>query len=252
MSSKTRASLTIDGSLATVTIATEGGLNIMSKAAVAQLGEVIEQVRESDGIRFTVIRAEGKVFIAGADIKEMSGYDAAAAEEFGRLGSSVCDVIEALPSITIAAIQGAAVGGGCEIALACDFRIAVAKARLGLPETTLGLLPGWGGVPRAVKLLGAPVAKRLIFGGLPLSAEQANAIGLIDDVVPDGPALDAAVMKLCDCLIKGSPKAIALVKRTLRDGKDVTAFADCFNNPESREGMTAFIEKRPAAWASTI
>lgn len=249
MSSNTRASLIIDGSLATVTIATEGGLNIMSQAVVAQFGEVIEQVQESDGIRFTVIRAEGKVFIAGADIKEMSGYDGAAAEEFGRIGSALCDAIEALPSITIAAIQGAAMGGGCEIALACDFRIATAKVKIGLPETTLGLLPGWGGIPRAVKLLGGPIAKRLIFGGLPISADDARAIGLIDEVVPDASALDQAVKKLRDSLIKGGPKAIALVKRALRDGQDVTAFANCFTNPESREGIKAFVEKRPAQWA---
>ncbi len=250
MGSNTQSTLAIDGSLATVTISTVDGLNVMSTKTVTQLGEVIDQVASHPQIRFTVLQAEGKVFVAGADIKEMSSFDPAAARSFGQLGTAVCNAIEALPSITVAAIQGAALGGGCELALACDFRIATTKVKIGLPETTLGLIPGWGGIPRAAKLLGPPAAKRLVFGGTPLDAKKARQMGLIDEVVPDSAALDEAVAKLRASLMKGSPAAIALVKRALRDGEDVAAFAACFTGPESREGMAAFVEKRAANWAA--
>jgi len=249
MTNTTRADLSIDGSLATVTITTEGGLNIMSPAAIRQFGDVIDKVRDADGIRMTIIRAEGKVFVAGADIKQMSRFDQAAALEFGQAGSRVCDAIESLPCITVALIQGAAMGGGCEIALACDFRIASANVKIGLPETTLGLIPGWGGILRSTKLLGRSVAMRMVFGGKPLSADDAKTAGLIDQVVPSVDAMDAAVADLRVSLVKGSPAAIALVKRVLQDGRDVDAFAECFTNDESREGMAAFAEKRAAAWA---
>jgi len=251
MSSTTCANLAVDGSLATVTIATDGGLNVMSTDAIRRLGQAIEQIRAHDDIRFTVIRAEGKVFVAGADIKEMADYQPHDARQFGELGSAVCDAIEALPSITLAALQGAALGGGCEIALACDFRIAASNVRIGLPETTLGLIPGWGGIPRAVRRLGETTAKRLIFSGSAITAEEAKAIGLIDEVVSDAVALEDAIDKHRAYFTNGSPAAVALVKRALRDDKDVAAFADCFTTPQSREGMTAFIEKRNANWTQT-
>ncbi len=248
MSSNTTAHVSVDGSVATITITTPDGLNIMSGDAIKRLGDAVAKVADDRSVRFTVIRAEGKVFVAGADIKEMSGFGPQEATQFGRDGSGVCDAIETLPSITIAALQGGALGGGCEIALACDFRIATANVKIGLPETTLGLIPGWGGVPRAYKLLGAPMAKRLIFSGNPLSADQAKSVGLVDEVVPDAATLDEAIQLLQQTLIKGSPAAIALAKRAMRDGRDVEAFADCFRNEASKEGMTAFVEKRPASW----
>lgn len=248
MSSNTTANVTIDGRLATITISTSDGLNVMSTDAISRLGAAVDQVADATDIRYTVIRAEGKVFVAGADIKEMSGYQPQDAQKFGELGSSVCDAIETLPSITLAAMQGAALGGGCEIALACDFRIAVSRAKIGLPETTLGLLPGWGGIPRAVRVLGESAAKRLIFSGAVISAEEAESIGLIDEMASDADALETAIRKHRDYFTKGSPAAVALVKQALRDGKDVAAFADCFAGAESREGMTAFIEKREPTW----
>lgn len=248
MSSETRSELSLDGAMAVVTISTTDGLNVMSTAAVTQLGEVIDAVARNADIRCTVIRATGKVFVAGADIKQMSSFDVAAARSFGQTGSAVCDAIENLPSITIAALQGAALGGGCEIALACDFRIATQKVKIGLPETTLGLLPGWGGIPRSVKLVGAPAAKRMMFGGAPLSAARAHEIGLVDELVEDETALDNAITDMRKSFTRGGPSAIALIKRALRDGEDVSAFAACFAAAESKEGMAAFAEKRAANW----
>ncbi len=250
MSSNTQSTATIDGPIATITISTEDSLNVMSSEAMSRLGDAVAKVAADPNVRFTIIRAEGKVFIAGADIKEMMPYDAAAAQKFGELGSSVCDAIEALPSITIAALQGAALGGGFEIALACDFRIAVGKAKIGLPETTLGLIPGWGGIPRAVRLAGQARAKKLIFSGNPIAATDGVAMGLIDTVVDDADALDTEIKNWITGFDRGGPQAVALVKRAIQDGKDVAAFADCFNTEQAREGMTAFAEKRPASWVT--
>ncbi len=249
MSITTQSTAVIDGAYATITISTESGLNVMSAEAMRSLGAAVEKVASAEGVRFTAIRAEGKVFVAGADIKEMSACDADQAREFGRLGSGVCDAIAALPCVTVAVLQGAAAGGGCEIALACDFRIATARVKIGLPEVTLGLIPGWGGIPRAARILGCTQAKRLIFSGSLISAEEANRIGLITSVVADADGLADELGSLWELFVKASPAAIGLVKRALRDGDDVGAFADCFRNAESREGMAAFVEKRAAKWA---
>ncbi len=246
--SSTNAEVTIDGQRATITISTETGVNVMSTGAAKRLEDAIDTVAKSDTVRFTVIRAEGKVFVAGADIKEMANYTREQAAEFGELGARVFNKIEALPSVTIAAINGAALGGGFELVLACDFRIAVERAKLGLPETSLGLLPGWGGIQRTINRAGEQAAKRLIFSANAISATDAKSINLVDEVVPDINALDDAVKTFCNTLIKGSPAAINLVKRAIRDGDAVSAFADCFTNSESKEGMNAFIEKRPATW----
>lgn len=249
MSSYTRAELTIDGSLATVTISTGEGLNVMSSKTTTQFGEVVDQLANKPEIRFVVFRGAGKVFIAGADIKEMCTFDAAAARNFGQIGKALCDAIEALPMVTVAALNGAALGGGCEVALACDFRIATSQVKIGLPETTLGLLPAWGGIPRAIKLVGISTAKRLIFGGTPVSAKQAKELGLIDEVVSDDEALDKALENLRASLTSGGPVAVGLAKRAMRDGQDIAAFAACFNDSESQEGLKAFAEKRKASWA---
>lgn len=250
MSSNTQSTATIDGPIATITISTDDGLNVMSTDAMARLGDAVAKVAQSEGVRFTIIRAEGKVFVAGADIKEMTPFDHAAGQKFGELGSAVCDAIENLPSVTIAALQGAALGGGCEIAVACDFRIAVANAKIGMPETTLGLIPGWGGIPRSVRLAGMSAAKRLMFSGAFISAEEGHKLGLIDAVVSDADALDTEIKNWIAGFDRGGPAAIGLIKRAIRDGKDVAAFADCFNTDQAREGMTAFAEKRPASWVT--
>ena len=215
---------------------------------MSELGLAFDELEADENIGCIVLTGSDKAFAAGADIKEMSAYGPDEARAFGELGSGVCDAIESIPSITIAVLQGAALGGGFEISLACDFRIAVAAVKMGLPETMLGLLPGWGGIPRTMGLIGQARAKRLIFSGAPVSAEKAARIGLIDEVVDDAAGLNDAIKRMCDSFSKGSPAAIALVKRSLREGRFVDAFTDCFAGPESREGMTAFAEKRPANW----
>jgi enoyl-CoA hydratase len=245
----TAADVTIDGPLATITLSTpDTGVNVLSTDALARLESAVDAVACAENVRFAVFRAEGKVFVAGADIKEMVNYTREDALKFGQLGSNVFDKLEQLPCVTVAAINGAALGGGLELALACDFRIAVEKARIGLPETSLGLLPGWGGIPRVTRIAGLQAAKRLIFSAAALPAIEAAKLGLIDQVVPDTDALDDAIKALGAAINTGSPAAIALVKRAMRDQNPVAAFGDCFENSESKEGMSAFLEKRPAKW----
>ena len=182
MSNITEVKVAVDGCRASLTFTSESGLNVSSRETLARLAHGVETLAGNPAVRLTVVRAEGKVFLAGADIKEMSGFDADRAREFSVFGNRTMDSLALLPSITVAAIQGAALGGGCEIALACDFRIAVKSAKIGLPETTLGLIPGWGGTKRALRLLGPSRARRLIFGGAMLSAQDALEIGLIDEL----------------------------------------------------------------------
>ena len=248
MSNITEVKVAVDGCRASLTFTSESGLNVSSRETLARLAHGVETLAGNPVVRLTVVRAEGKVFLAGADIKEMSGFDADRAREFSVFGNRTMDSLALLPSITVAAIQGAALGGGCEIALACDFRIAVKRAKIGLPETTLGLIPGWGGTKRALRLLGPSRARRLIFGGAMLSAQDALEIGLIDEVVAEEADLGPAIERLFESMQRGGPRAIAMAKRAFATGDEPAAFAECFAGSESREGMAAFMEKRPATW----
>lgn len=248
MASNTQVQARIDGTSATITFVTEGRPNVMSTEVLGRLEKAVQTVAQAEGVRFCVLRGEGKVFVAGADIKEMVSFDSARARTMAEHGHRVMDAIASLPCVTLAAIHGPALGGGCEIALACDFRIAVSSAIIGLPETSLGLIPGWAGTQRLPRLVGAAAARRLIFSAVPVSAEEAHKLGLVDEVVESLDALNHAVDTWQARFIKGGPQAIALAKRAMRTGDEISAFVACFDEGESREGMAAFIEKRKAAW----
>jgi len=247
--SKTDVQVQIEGPHVTLTFVTEGGVNVLSSEVLKRFQAAVAAVAQDSRVRSTVIRAEGKVFVAGADIKEMSGFKHVEARAYGQLGQDVLNDLAALPSITVAAINGAALGGGLELALACDFRLAVKSAKLGLPEVTLGLIPGWNGIPRLTKLIGASRAKRMYLSANPVTAgEEGVAWGIVDEIVNSAEDLDARVVAFCKSFRKASPSAVALAKRATRDSDDLSAFADCFGKPDAREGMAAFVEKRPASW----
>jgi len=212
-----------------------------------QLGARVAEVAASD-VRWTVFASEGKAFAAGADIKSMAGASAGKARAYGELGQRVIDAIEALPSITIAMIHGAALGGGCELILGCDFRIAVASAKIGLPEVTLGIIPGWSGIIRLTKLIGPARAKRLYLSGVPVCGEEALRLGLVDELVETPEELPGRVDVFCRSFARAAPEAVRLAKRVSRDGDDLSAFAESFTFDDSREGIAAFMEKRPATW----
>ena len=246
--SKTQVRLEIEGAHATITFFTEGGLNVLSPTVLHSFGAAVARVRTDGTVRTTVVQAEGKVFLAGADVKVMADYNAENARDYGMRGQEVFNDLAALPSVTVAAINGAALGGGLELVLACDFRIAVKSAKLGLPEVSLGLIPGWGGIGRLSKLVGPSRAKRLYLSGMPVSADDGHGFGLVNEVVNSVEDLEPRVAAFCKTFKRASPAAIALAKRATRDMDDLSAFADCFKNRESREGIAAFLEKRPASW----
>jgi enoyl-CoA hydratase len=221
---------------------------VLSPDVLHSFGAAVAKVKRDPHVRTTVIQAEGKVFLAGADVKVMANYGAEDAREYGAMGQGVLNDLAAIPSVSIVAINGAALGGGLELALACDFRVAVKSAKLGLPEVSLGLIPGWGGIIRLTKLIGPSRAKRLYLSGLPVSADDGYPFGLVDEVVNSVEDLGPRVAALCKSLRRASPAAVALAKRAARDMDDLRAFADCFHTTDCREGMAAFLEKRPASW----
>lgn len=248
--SQTDVRLDKQGDVATITFFSGEGVNIFSSRVVGLLGEAVEKVATDARLRFVVIRGEGKVFMAGADIAQMHSFTPDQALAFGRKGHTIFDALERLPQVTFAAINGHALGGGTEVSMACDFRIAVATAKLGQPETRLGLIPGWGGTQRMPRLLPLGVARRLLFSGEQITAEYAKQIGLVDEVVPTPADLDAALQRWFAALAPASPNAIKHVKRSLLTGKEAEEFAECFVSDESRAGIGAFLEKKPAPWTT--
>ncbi len=251
MSDHTHAVLDRQGNRASVTFRTEAGLNVASIEFLRELEGVVDELAEDNNIRFVLFRAEGKAFLAGANIKAMANYDAAEAQAMAEFGHRVLNKVEALPQVTVAALQGVTLGGGCEFAMACDFRFAVKSINIGQPEVLLGLIPGWGGTIRLPKLVGPAQAKRLIFSGEGIKAEMAHEIGLVDEIVNSAEDLWPLIDAFFDKLIKGGPAAIAGVKEALQTGDEIGGFANCFTRSESREGMTAFLEKRPANWTQS-
>ncbi len=246
--SETTVHVEIDGVHATIALVTDSGINVLSYNVLHSLGAAIAKVKRDPRVRTTVVRAEGKVFAAGADVKAMSQFGETEAREYGAFGQGVFNDLESLPSITVASINGAALGGGLELALACDFRIAVKHAKLGLPEVTLGLIPGWNGIGRLTKLVGPSHAKKLYMSGLPVSAEEGVGWGVVDEIVNSADDLTPRVTAFCKSFKRAAPAAIALAKRASRDMDDLSAFADCFRQTQSQEGMAAFLEKRTAQW----
>lgn len=243
-----------DGTIATLTINRPEALNALNSAVIAALGAAVDELADDRTVRVVVVTGAGeKGFVAGADIGEMKDLDAAEAMAFARNGQGVFARLAALPQPVIAAVNGFALGGGCELALACDIRIASENARFAQPEVGLGITPGFGGTQRLARLIGPGQAKLLIFSGQRLTAAEALAIGLVERVVPADQLL-ATARELAAKMAANSPVAIANSKRAidcglqlrLSEGCDVeaAAFGDCFRSPDQREGMDAFYAKR--------
>jgi len=203
------------------------------------------------------LTGEGRAFAAGADIAEMRGLDPQQAQAFSRLGHGVMDALESLVVPTIAAVNGYALGGGCELACACDWIYASEKARFGQPEVKLGLIPGFGGTGRLVRRVGSAWAKELVLGGEPIDAETALRIGLVNRLFAPEALLDATLAAAEQIAGKG-PLAIATAKRVILQGQDAdartahaleqAAFGVISAGAERAEGMDAFLEKREPAF----
>ena len=241
------------GAVALLTLAREEALNALDRGLLHALEARIDELAQDESVRAVVLTGAGRAFAAGADIAQMRGMTPAEAESFSRLGHRVFARLEALPVPTIAAVNGYALGGGCELACACDWIYASAKARFGQPEVNLGILPGFGGTSRLARRVGIAWAKELVLTGAPIPAEEALRIGLVNRVFAPEELLDKALAAGATIAEKG-PLAVAAAKRVLQEGQDVDprvahtleqhAFGLVFSTEDRAEGMAAFLEKR--------
>jgi enoyl-CoA hydratase len=241
----------VDGALATVTIAREAALNALSSKVIAELTGACGELEVSTDVRAVIVTGAGKAFVAGADIAEMRELSPRQAQAFAGMGGALAAAIEGSEKPWIAAVNGFALGGGCEIAVACDIRYAASGAKLGQPEVNLGIIPGWGGTQRIARLCGLGVAKELIFTGRIVDAEEALRIGLVNAV--HDPVLDKA-RDVGTLLASKSPIALRLMKELANRalGGDHASnleaegetFGELFSSEDAKEGLAAFAEKR--------
>jgi enoyl-CoA hydratase len=227
-------------------------MNALDRPTLEELRDRLLELRDDAEARVVVLTGSGeRAFVAGADIRYMSGLGEAEATEWGELGHNVGQLLETMPKPTIAAINGFALGGGCELALACDLRYASSSAKLGQPEINLGIIPGWGGTQRLARVCGLGVAKELILTGRPVHADEALRIGLVNGV--SDPVLDKA-LEVARLLASKGPLALAAAKRALNHAlqgdhvdnlrREANEFGGLFETEDAREGMTAFTQKR--------
>jgi enoyl-CoA hydratase len=243
------------GSVALLTLNRPDVLNALDRALLERLRDTVRSLRADAGLRALVLTGAGRAFAAGADIAEMRRMTPLEAEAFSRLGHETLAALEALPVPTLAAVNGFALGGGCELACACDFIYAARRARFGQPEVNLALLPGFGGTSRLLRRVGVAWAKELVLVGEPIGTEIAERIGLVNRSFEDPEALLAAALETCEAIAKKGPAAVALAKRVLQEGQDAdvrtahaleaAAFGLVFASRDREEGMDAFLEKRP-------
>ncbi len=229
-------------------------MNALDVATLSELGDHLAELRADDDVRVIVLTGAGeKAFAAGADIKYMSALSVEAAKEWGGLGHQVGQLLETGPKASIAAINGFALGGGCELALACDLRYAASTAKLGQPEVNLGIFPGWGGTQRLARVCGLGVAKDLILTGRVVDADEALRLGLVNGVFEPGELLEKTLAVARTIASKG-PLAISAAKAAINHAlqgdhvenleAEADAFGELFSSSDAREGMTAFVEKR--------
>jgi enoyl-CoA hydratase len=249
-----RLSVLVDreGAVATVTVNRPDAMNAVDRPTLEELRDRLRELEVDPAIGVVVLTGAGeKAFVAGADIKYMSGLSAKEALAWGELGHESARLLETMPKPTIAAVNGFALGGGCELALACDLRYAGSTAKFGQPEINLGIIPGWGGTQRLARVCGIGVAKDLVLTGRLIDADEALRVGLVGAL--HDPPIEKA-REVADLLASRSPVALAAAKRALNRvlGGDhlenlrleAKEFGDLFATADAKEGLTAFAEKR--------
>jgi enoyl-CoA hydratase len=232
-------------------------MNALNTQTLGELEKAISQLGDDDSVRVVIITGEGKAFVAGADIAEMKDMSKEQAENFSNNGQMVFDLIASLEKPVIAAVNGFALGGGCELAMACDVRIASEKAKLGQPEVNLGVIPGFAGTQRLSRLVGTAKAKELIFTADMVDAQSALSIGLVNQVVPAEQLMDTC-MEMAKKIAAKGPLAVRLAKKVIDKGIEAkldegshiesSEFGECFASGQAKEGMLAFLEKRKPNW----
>ena len=244
----------LDGGITILKISAPKSLNALNSKVLTELDNFVDSI--DPATRVLIITGDGeKAFVAGADISEMAHLDEQEGYEFGKLGAAVFRKIEVLPIPVIAAVNGFALGGGCELAMACDIRIASAKAKFGQPEVGLGIIPGFSGTYRLPKLVGQGYAKEMIYTGKIIRADEALRIGLVNSVHEPEELMPAAIA-MAQKMVACAPTAICLAKLSINENYDLNApealeldsklFGKCFATADQKEGMDAFLNKRPA------
>ncbi|UPQ84995.1 enoyl-CoA hydratase-related protein [Ignavigranum ruoffiae] len=250
--------LVIEDAIATLTINQPKSLNALTTEVLSEIGQAIEEVENNLDIRALIITGAGeKSFVAGANIVEMKDKNALEGEIFGRLGNEVFYKLSTLRQPTIAAVNGFALGGGCELAMACDIRLASENALFGQPEVGLGITPGFGGTQRLARLVGPGIAKELIYSARNVKAAEAKEIGLVNRVVALEELLPEA-KKLAEKIAKQAPLAVEKAKEMINKGLDlplaagidveVQGFGLLFSTEDQKAGMTAFVNKEKATF----
>ena len=236
-----------------MTISRPEALNALNSQVLTDLDAAIGQVEADNDIYVVILTGEGRSFVAGADIGEMKGFSAIDGKRFGVHGGTVFLKLENLSKPVIAAINGFALGGGCELAMACDIRLASEKAKFGQPEVGLGITPGFGGTQRLPRIVGVSKAMELILTGKTIGAAEAKAIGLVSEVYPPEELMDKA-LELANAICANAQIAVCQSKRCIRMGMqtdiataaafEAEAFGVCCGTEDKNEGMSAFLEKR--------
>lgn len=248
--------LTVEGPIAVVTIHRPACRNALNSQVYREIIAALQDVRDRDDVRVVLLTGAGdKAFAAGADIAQMVQESPQSGRRLSALCHEAAELLETMRQVTIAAVNGYALGGGCEIAMACDIRIASENAKFAQPECGLGILPGFGGTQRLARLVGKGRAKELIFTCDRIDAQEAWRIGLVNKVVPQAELLEAC-RAMARRILKNGGYAVTLAKQAINAGLDTDlanglkmeadAFALSFSTHDKKEGMTAFLEKRPA------
>lgn len=238
-----------------ITINRPKAMNALNGEVLDEIYAACTEVANDDAVKAVIVTGEGKAFVAGADIAQMNQLDSIGGRNLIAKGHKVMNYIESIEKPFIAAVNGFALGGGCELSMACDIRIASEKAKFGQPEVNLGIIPGFGGSLRLPRLVGKGMAKYLIMTADMINAEEALRIGLVEKVVAPE-ELMSTCEELAKKIMSKAPIAIAIAKTTINNGYDadfrtasaleIEAFTSSFGSQDKTEGMTAFLEKRPA------
>ena len=242
--------------IAYVTVNRPKVLNALSLATMEELGAAFHEIKNDSSVRVAILTGAGeKAFVAGADIGELAKQDPVSGKEFAHRGQAVLDLIENLGKPVIACVNGFALGGGCELALACTMRLASDNAKLGQPEVKLGILPGYGGTQRLPRLVGKGLAMQMVLSGEIITAQEAYRIGLVNEVtaaaelIPRAEAIAAKIIANAPLAVQYAMEAVNKgMEMTLTEGLflEATLFGVCCATEDKKEGTTAFLEKRPA------
>ena len=252
----------IEEQIATITFNRPEVLNALNEASLKELSHAIDNVAEDGDIRVLILTGAGdKSFVAGADIREFLKFNALKAKLFSEMGHGLVNKLQEMPIPVIAAVNGFALGGGCEVVIACDFIYASENAMFGLPEINLGIIPGFGGTQRLPRLIGKNRAKEMIFTGKMIPATEAQAMGLVNKVCAQDQLMDE-VLNVAKIIVAKGKVSLRAAKQAINTGMDVDlktgcrieidAFAICLASPDAKEGTQAFLEKREADFKGSL